>query len=93
MSQIEELDALQRTLNHAIDTFRRELAAANLPPLSSQATEPHPLDDSTKLVPPRLYEARRLALGEFINCQSTREAYHSEHIFNSEHRKLRSILL
>lgn len=63
-SQYTELDALQLTLNHAIDTFRRELVAANLPPLSSQATEPHPLDDCTKLAPPRLYEARRLALGE-----------------------------
>lgn len=62
-SQLYELDVLQRTLNHAIDTFRRELVAANMPPLSSQATEPHPLDDCTKLVPPRLYEARRLALG------------------------------
>ncbi len=64
-ANITELDALQRTLNHAIDTFRSELAAAKLPPLSLNATEPHPLDDCTYLPPPRLYEARRLALGMY----------------------------
>ena len=62
-SRFEELDSLQKTLNHAIDTLRYELIAANLPPLSLQATEPHPLDDCSFPVPPRLYEARRLALG------------------------------
>ena len=62
-SRFEQLDSLQKTLNHAIDTLRYELTAANLPPLSLQATEPHPLDDCSFPVPPRLYEARRLALG------------------------------
>ena len=63
-SRFQELDSLQRTLNHAIDTFRQELIAADLPPLSLYSSEPHPLDDCTKLAPPRLYEARRLALGK-----------------------------
>lgn len=65
-TKFEELDSLQRTLNHAIDTFRQELIAANLPPLSLSATEPHPLDDCSFLAPPRLYEARRLALGMIL---------------------------
>ncbi len=64
-TQFQELDSLQRTLNHAIDTFRKELIAANLPALSSQATEPHPLDDNNYLAPTRLYEARRLAIGMY----------------------------
>ncbi len=62
-SRLDELDSLQHTLNHAIDTLRYKLKAANLPPFSLQATEPHPLDDCSFVVPPRLYEARRLALG------------------------------
>ncbi|THG94085.1 hypothetical protein EW026_g7313 [Hermanssonia centrifuga] len=69
-ANITELDALQRTLNHAIDTFRRELAAAKLPPLSLNATKPHPLDDCTYLPPPRLYEARRLALASIGQLKS-----------------------
>ena len=63
MSVQEELDSLQQTLNHAINTFRQELISANLPLLSSQATERHPLDEYSYLASPRLYEARRLALG------------------------------
>ncbi|KAJ3552858.1 hypothetical protein NM688_g3929 [Phlebia brevispora] len=62
MSRQEELDALQKTLNHAIDALREELVAADLPPLSLQATEPHPLDEYSYLPSPRLYEARRLLL-------------------------------
>ncbi|KAF7789111.1 hypothetical protein EIP86_000046 [Pleurotus ostreatoroseus] len=69
-SRFEELDSLQKTLNHAIDTLRYELIAANLPPLSLQATEPHPLDDCSFPVPPRLYEARRLALASMGQLKS-----------------------
>ncbi len=68
--KLQELDALQRTLNHSIDTFRCELVAAGLPPLSLQATEPHPLDDANYLPPPKLYEARRLAIGMHLTPAS-----------------------
>lgn len=63
MSIQVELNTLQRTLNYAIDTFRQELVAADLPLLSLQATERHPLDKYDYLPSPRLYEARRLILG------------------------------
>ncbi|PSR71610.1 hypothetical protein PHLCEN_2v12463 [Hermanssonia centrifuga] len=69
-TQFQELDSLQRTLNHAIDTFRKELIAANLPALSSQATEPHPLDDNNYLAPTRLYEARRLAIASIVQLKN-----------------------
>ncbi|KAK7055354.1 putative O-methyltransferase [Favolaschia claudopus] len=60
---MDELDALQASLNGALDALRDELSAQNLPPLSSTATEQHPLDDPAYLGSPRIFEARRLALG------------------------------
>ena len=70
-ARFQELDSLQSTLNHAIDTYRQELIAANLPPISLQASKPHPLDDCSNPAPPRLYEARRLALGESLSTPLT----------------------
>ncbi|KAK7014197.1 putative O-methyltransferase [Favolaschia claudopus] len=61
--KMDELDALQASLNCALDALRDELSAQNLPPLSSTATEQHPLDDPAYLSSPRIFEARRLALG------------------------------
>ncbi|OBZ67731.1 hypothetical protein A0H81_12112 [Grifola frondosa] len=49
-------------MNDAINAVRQELADAGLPPLSSTAVEPHPLDSPSYLPSPRLFEARRLAL-------------------------------
>ncbi|KAK0469010.1 S-adenosyl-L-methionine-dependent methyltransferase [Desarmillaria tabescens] len=59
---MSELDALQSSLNHALDAFREELTKAKLPQLSTFSIEPHPLDAPEFLPSPRLYEARRLAL-------------------------------
>ncbi|OBZ74915.1 O-demethylpuromycin-O-methyltransferase [Grifola frondosa] len=59
----KELDVLQAHLNEALDTIRLELGVASLPALSSSALEPHPLDSPSFLPSPRLFEARRLALG------------------------------
>lgn len=61
---LEELDYLQDNIAQALNTIRVELKAHNLPPLSHQAILPHPLDDAGFVCPPRLYEARRLALGK-----------------------------
>jgi hypothetical protein len=61
---MHELDSLQRALNKAIDTIRDELSMQGLPNLSSTAQEQHPLDDPAYLGTPRLFEARRLALGK-----------------------------
>ena len=61
---LSELDALQANLNRALDTIRVELKEAELPEYSSFSTSRHPLDNPDVLTPPRLYEARRLALGE-----------------------------
>ncbi|KAJ7483273.1 S-adenosyl-L-methionine-dependent methyltransferase [Mycena latifolia] len=60
---MHELDALQSALNKALDTIRDELSVQGLPELSSTAQEQHPLDDPAYLGSPRLFEARRLALG------------------------------
>lgn len=59
---ISELDALQTSLNGALNAFREELTKAKLPELSTFSLEPHPLDSPEYLPSPRLYEARRLAL-------------------------------
>ncbi|KAJ6561218.1 S-adenosyl-L-methionine-dependent methyltransferase [Mycena vulgaris] len=62
-SKMHELDALQSALNRALDTIRDELTIQGLPELSSTAEAQHPLDDPAYLGSPRLFEARRLALG------------------------------
>jgi len=59
---VQELDALQDCMNKALDAIRAELDVHDLPELSNYATEPHPLDDAQFICPPRLYEARKLAL-------------------------------
>lgn len=63
---LQELDSLQDTLNDALNTIRHEIRKNRLPELSTSATSPHPLDDSTFLCPPKLYKARRLALGSLF---------------------------
>lgn len=60
---VSELDALQANLNQALDTIRAELKAAQLPEYSNFVSSRHPLDIPDVLTPPKLYEARRLALG------------------------------
>ncbi|KIJ40882.1 hypothetical protein M422DRAFT_75679 [Sphaerobolus stellatus SS14] len=64
MKTLSELDILQQHLNNAIDTIRDEIKRNNLPPLSNYSTEPHPMDDASIALPPRLYEARRLLMGK-----------------------------
>ncbi|KDQ13840.1 hypothetical protein BOTBODRAFT_55853 [Botryobasidium botryosum FD-172 SS1] len=59
---LQELDALQDAMNKALDAIRAEIDVHDLPDLSNYATEPHPLDDAHFICPPRLYEARKLAL-------------------------------
>ncbi|SJL10575.1 uncharacterized protein ARMOST_13963 [Armillaria ostoyae] len=59
---MSELDALQISLNRALDAFREELKKENLAQLSTFSIEPHLLDAPEFLPSPRLYEARRLAL-------------------------------
>ena len=62
---LEELDYLQETLVHALNVIRSEIKTNGLPGLSHLATTPHPLDSCHIPCPPRLYEARRLALGAY----------------------------
>ncbi|PPQ79396.1 hypothetical protein CVT25_002666 [Psilocybe cyanescens] len=59
---LSELSSLQKTLNAAIDTFKAELAAQNLPELSLNTSQPHPIDELTFLPTPAMFEARRVAL-------------------------------
>ncbi|TFY81660.1 hypothetical protein EWM64_g2351 [Hericium alpestre] len=62
LQRLQELDALQDTLNQSLNAVRDEIKRHALPELSNFASQPHPLDDPTFVCPPRLYEARRLAL-------------------------------
>ncbi|KAK1234862.1 hypothetical protein PQX77_001956 [Marasmius sp. AFHP31] len=59
---LSELTSLQQTLNEAIEVYKAELAAQNLPEPSLNTTKPHPTDDITYLPTPAMYEARRTAL-------------------------------
>ncbi|KAJ7903795.1 S-adenosyl-L-methionine-dependent methyltransferase [Mycena olivaceomarginata] len=69
MESLQELDVLQAALNEAIDAIREELSTHNLPPLSTSGHTPHPLDDPHYTPSPRIFEARKLALGEPISGQ------------------------
>ncbi|KAF5352817.1 hypothetical protein D9756_006140 [Leucocoprinus leucothites] len=61
-SEMSELFSLQTTLNEALDAFRAEIAAQNLPEPSLQTSESHPMDHITYLPSPVMFEARRAAL-------------------------------
>lgn len=66
MASLSELSSLQKTLNAAIDTFKAELAAQNLPELSLNTSKPHPIDDLAFLPTPAMFEARRVALASLV---------------------------
>ncbi|KAJ7120535.1 S-adenosyl-L-methionine-dependent methyltransferase [Mycena crocata] len=69
MHHSRELDTLQATLNEAIDAVREELSAQRLPPMTTSGARRHPLDDREYVVSPRMFEARKLALGQWIQGQ------------------------
>jgi hypothetical protein len=71
---LTELDALQSSLNDSIDAIRTELHTNGLPELSNYSQKPHPLDDPNYTSSPRLYEARRLALGTQLHFASSRNS-------------------
>lgn len=60
--QLTELQALQATLNCALNVVNEEIQECRFPPLRNLDLQPHPLDDSNLITSPRLYEARRLAI-------------------------------
>lgn len=63
---ISELTSLQKTLNAAIDTFKAELAAQNIPEPSLNSSKLHPIDEISYLPTPAMYEARRAALASLV---------------------------
>jgi hypothetical protein len=64
---VSQLTSLQRTLNEAIDAFKAELEAQDLPEPSLTTSAPHPTDDITFIPTPAMYEARRVALAAMVN--------------------------
>jgi hypothetical protein len=66
MSKISELDILRQTLNEALDHLRDEMVKLDLPELSKTSTERHPMDIPDFLPTPRLFEARRVVLGQCL---------------------------
>ena len=69
---ISELTSLQQTLNAAIDAFKAELAAQNLPEPSLNTSKSHPIDDIAYLPTPAMYEARRAALASLVCSRAIR---------------------
>lgn len=70
MSSLSEITSLQKTLNAALDAFKAELAAQNLPEPSLNTSKPHPIDEITYLPTPAMYEARRVALASLVGLDS-----------------------
>ena len=63
---LSEITSLQNTLNSAIDAFKAELAAQNLPEPSLNTSKLHPIDEVTYLPTPAMYEARRVAVASLV---------------------------
>ncbi|KAJ3517879.1 hypothetical protein NLJ89_g240 [Agrocybe chaxingu] len=59
---VSEITSLQKTLNAALDAFKAELTAQNLPEPSLSTSKAHPIDEITYLPTPAMYEARRAVL-------------------------------
>ncbi|KAF9465474.1 S-adenosyl-L-methionine-dependent methyltransferase [Collybia nuda] len=80
---VSDITSLQRTLNDAIDAFKAELAAHNLPEPSLHTSKPHPIDDITFLPTPVMYEARRTALASLGLIKSLIQSPHDALVANS----------
>lgn len=63
MSSISQIESLQASLNAALDALRDEMKRLSLPELSSTNPHRHSMDEPGFVCSPRLYEARRLAIG------------------------------
>jgi hypothetical protein len=63
MNSLSELDVLRHSLNDALDHLRDEMAQLKLPNLSNNSVERHPMDKPDFVPTPRLFAARRVALG------------------------------
>lgn len=63
-SPLNELEELQRTFNQSIEVLKECIVDNSYPPLSNFSTVSHPLDDPELHIEPKVFEARRLALGE-----------------------------
>ncbi|KAG6919024.1 hypothetical protein DXG01_009734 [Tephrocybe rancida] len=59
---LSEITSLQSTLNSALEIFKAELEAQDLPEPSLNTSKAHPIDDITYLPSPAMFEARRVAL-------------------------------
>lgn len=63
---LSEISSLQKTLNSAIDAFKAELIAQNLPEPSLNTSKRHPIDEITYIPTPVMYEARRVAVASLV---------------------------
>lgn len=72
-----ELVSLQASLNISLDAIQAELRRCGLPPLSSSGIARHPLDEPAYHTSPKLYEARRLALGSSAIAITSFRASHA----------------
>jgi hypothetical protein len=63
---LSEITSLQNTLNTAINAFKAELAAQNLPEPSLLTSKTHPIDEITFIPTPAMYEARRAAMASLV---------------------------
>ncbi|KAL9716637.1 hypothetical protein Ac2012v2_001088 [Leucoagaricus gongylophorus] len=59
---VSEILSLQTTLSEALDAFRTEIAAQNLPEPSLNTSKPHAIDHPDYVPTPVMFEARRAAL-------------------------------
>ena len=67
---VSEILSLQTTLSEALDAFRTEIAAQNLPEPSLNTPKPHAIDHPDYVPTPVMFEARRAALACLV-CDFT----------------------
>lgn len=66
---LSEITSLQNTLNDALNIYKAEIAAQNLPEPSLNTSKLNPMDEMAYLPTPAMFEARRVALASLV-CRS-----------------------
>ncbi|EPQ51880.1 S-adenosyl-L-methionine-dependent methyltransferase [Gloeophyllum trabeum ATCC 11539] len=61
-STTSEISSLLETLTTSLDVFKAELVRQHFPEPSLLTSRPHAIDDPSYVTPPRMYEARRVAV-------------------------------
>jgi hypothetical protein len=67
LQSVSQISSLQQVLNTALDAYKAELAAQNLPEPSLTTSAVNPIDEISFVPSAALYESRRAALASLVS--------------------------